>query len=109
MRTKNSKIKTKEEARLVYTTLNRLYKLCDKYTSVSEVKFAIMCMQAQIREEEKLLEIKELKDEVAYFNKRVDDIMACHNGPCHKCHHLFNGCYEPTKEIVDEIERRFNG
>ena len=105
MRTKNSKLKTKRECEIAYTTLNRLYNLCNNYNSVDEVKFAIMLMKAQIHETQQLIEIEDMKEQVEYFNKRVKDIMSCRNSPCHKCHHLFNGCYEPTTEIVEEIER----
>lgn len=107
MQTNNSKLKTKRECDVAYTTLNRLYKLCDDYTTLDEIKFAIMCMKTQIKETAELIEIEELRHEIWYFNKRVEDLMKCRNGPCHKCHHLFNGCYEPRQEYVDEIKRRY--
>ena len=107
MRTKNSKLKTKRECDVVYTALNRLYNLCDSYNTVDEVKFAIMLMKTQVHETAQLIEIEELKEEVERFNKWVENYMTCRWGPCHKCHHFQNGCWEPTPEMVEEIRRRY--
>lgn len=107
MQTKNSKLKTKRECDVVYTALNRLYKLCQSYETVDEVRFAIMLMKTQIHETEQLIEIEDLRKQVENFNWWVENYMTCKWGPCHKCHHLYNGCYEPTREMVDEIKRRY--
>lgn len=107
MRSKYSKLRTKREVRAVYTALNRLLVISKSYDSIDELRFAIMLMKAELRDTEQLIEINELKEQQKTFNSWVEHYMSCQWGPCHKCHHLNNGCYEPTQEMVDEIKHRW--
>lgn len=107
MRNKRSKLRTKDEVRVAKATLDRLDTICKSSTSVAEIRFAIMLMKAELKETASLIEINEIKAKQEHFNWWVENYMSCRNAPCHTCHHLYNGCYEPTEEMVEEIKNRW--
>lgn len=107
MRTRKQKLRTKEEVRAVNTALSRLLVLARNYETVDELRFAIMLMKAELKDTKAIIEINELKEQQESFNWWVENYMSCRWGPCHKCHYLYNGCYEPTQEMVEEIKRRY--
>lgn len=107
MRNKRSKLRTKREVEVARATLNRIDKIARNAQSTSEIRFAIMLMLEELKQTEDLIEIQEIKRQIDYFNYRVEHCMTCAWSPCHLCHHLFNGCYEPTPEIVEEIKARW--
>lgn len=107
MRSKKQKLRTKEEVRAVNTALSRLLVLARHYDTIDELRFAIMLMKAELKDTEAIIDISELKKAQETFNGWVENYMTCQWGPCHKCHHLYNGCYEPTQEMVEEIKHRW--
>lgn len=107
MRNKNSKLTTKREVEVAKATLNRIDKIARNAQTVSEIRFAMFLMHEELKCTEDFIEVQEIKREIDYFNSKVEYCMNCRWSPCHLCHHLFNGCYEPTPEIVEEIKARW--
>jgi len=107
MRKRKAKFKTKPEVRVARVTLNRIDTIAQTCDTVEEVRFAIMLMREELKRTEQFIEIKDIKEEIKRFNNQVETYMSCRWGPCHLCHHLNNGCYEPSKEVVEEIKNRW--
>lgn len=107
MRSKYSKLRTKEEVRAVYTALNRLDKLAKSYKTIDEVRFAIMLMKTQLKETEQIIEINEIRKRIEYEENWIQSYMKCRFAPCHTCPLLWIDCYSPTPEQVKEIEERW--
>lgn len=107
MRAKRSKLKTKREVEVAKATLNRLDAIIKHSKTVDEARFCVMLMREELDRTEEFIEFEDYKRNLEYFNSQVTYFMTCRWGPCHLCHHLFNGCYEPTQEIVEEIKKRW--
>ena len=107
MRSKNNKLTTKREVKAARATLNRIDKIARNAQTVDEIRFAMFLMREELKRTEDFIEIQEIKREIDYFNSKVEYCIKCRCSPCHLCPHLFNGCYEPTPDIVEEIKSRW--
>ena len=95
-------------ARITLNNLERIIRRSTGEITKDDVLFQIMLMKAHLETLESmeldLMYEREIQAHKDYVDRWVQVYLKCKWAPCHKCHHLNNGCYEPDKEMVEKIK-----
>ena len=108
---KRERLSGLDEIKGARITLNNLEQLVRRSTgeiTKDKLVFQIMLMREELSrledyELEKMYD-DEMNQHRDYVEWWVNNYMTCSHAPCHKCHHLNNGCYGPTDEMVEKIK-----
>lgn len=108
---KQERLRGLDEIKGARITLNNLERIIRRSTGEitnDDVLFQIMLMKAHLETLESmeldLMYEREIQAHKDYVDRWVQVCLKCKWAPCHKCHHLNNGCYEPNKEMVEKIK-----